>query len=290
MSKRFSTIVFVPHSRAKFRKLRISHRSLFAIALILGTALSLSGWFTFQYFTTLSRTAELNRLQTENHQLEAANHQFSESIDNLRSQLEEVEERTRKLAIVAGITPEDLQQPGGVGGARVDELDTTWSDEVDRMSFRSRRLQTDLSILEGAFVERHRLLSSTPSIAPVRGILTDGFGSRRDPFTGKRATHSGIDISTPTGRPIVAPADGVVAKANWASGYGKVVYLSHGYGYSSRYGHLSKIAVKAGDKVKRGDVIGYVGSTGRSTGPHVHYEVRHNGNPVNPLEYILDAF
>lgn len=290
MSKRFSTIVFVPHSRAKFRKLRISHRSLTALVLLIGTALGLSGWFTYQYFTTLSRTSELNRLKASNHELEAANHQFSQSIENLRAQLSEVEERTRKLAIVAGITPQDLQQPGGVGGARGEEFDSKWSDEVDQMSFRSRRLQTDLSLLEGAFVERHRLLSSTPSIAPVRGILTDGFGSRRDPFTGERATHNGVDISTPTGRPILAPADGVVAKANWASGYGKVVYLSHGYGYASRYGHLSKIAVKAGDKVKRGDVIGYVGSTGRSTGPHVHYEVRHNGNPVNPLEYILDAF
>lgn len=290
MKRRFSTIVFVPHSRAKFRKLRISHRSLTAIALIVGTALALSGWFTYQYFTTLSRTSELNRLKTQNHELQAANNQFSESIENLRSQLREVEERTRKLAIVAGITPEDLQQPGGVGGARYDDIDTGWADEVDRMSFRSRRLQTDLSLLEGAFIEQHRLLSSTPSIAPVRGILTDGFGTRRDPFTGARAAHNGIDISTPTGKPIVAPADGIIAKANWASGYGKVVYISHGYGYSSRYGHLSRIAVKAGDKVKRGEVIGYVGSTGRSTGPHVHYEVRLNGKPVNPLEYILDAF
>jgi murein DD-endopeptidase MepM/ murein hydrolase activator NlpD len=124
----------------------------------------------------------------------------------------------------------------------------------------------------------------------VRGILTDGFGGRSDPFTGEAGQHNAVDISSAAGAPIRSPADGIVVKAEWANGYGQVVYISHGYGYSTRYGHLSKIGVRAGQRVKRGDVIGNVGSTGRSTGPHLHYEVRVNNNPVNPLEYILNAY
>lgn len=254
-------------------------------------SLILSGWFSFQYFNTLSRTSELNRIRQENRELQTSNDQFGRSIESLRAELNAVEERTRRLAIVAGITPEDLRQQGGVGGLSMDgEATGKWMDEVDQMSFRSRSLHTDLAVLENELLSQHRLLSSTPSIAPVRGILTDSYGIRRDPFNRKVTSHSGVDISTNSGVPIKAPADGIVVKANWASGYGQVIYVSHGYGYSTRYGHLSKIAVKAGQKVKRGDTIGYVGSTGRSTGPHLHYEVRVNGQPVNPLEYILDAF
>lgn len=291
MNKRFSTIVFVPHARAKFRKIRVSHRLLATAATVVTVSLILSGWFSFQYFNTLSRTSELNRIRQENRELQTSNDQFGRSIESLRAELNAVEERTRRLAIVAGITPEDLRQQGGVGGLSMDgEATGKWMDEVDQMSFRSRSLHTDLSILENELLSQHRLLSSTPSIAPVRGILTDSYGMRRDPFNRKLTSHSGVDISTNSGVPITSPADGIVVKANWASGYGQVIYISHGYGYSTRYGHLSKIAVKAGQKVKRGDTIGYVGSTGRSTGPHLHYEVRVNGQPVNPLEYILDAF
>jgi murein DD-endopeptidase MepM/ murein hydrolase activator NlpD len=291
MSGRFSTVIFVPHARAKFRKLKVSHTLLGAGLFLLSSSLILSGYFSFQYFTSLSQSHELHRLKKENRELQSSNEQFSKSVEDLRGQLRFVEERTRKLAIVAGINPQEIQTPGGVGGLVSDStIGSPHQDEIDRMTFRSRRLTSDLGILESRLQERERLWSSTPSIAPVRGLLTDSYGGRYDPFTGRPSTHSGIDIATPQGRPIIAPADGVVAKAEWASGYGKVVFLSHGYGYSSRYGHLSKINVKPGQKVKRGDVIGLVGSTGRSTGPHLHYEVRLNGQPMNPLEFILDAF
>lgn len=158
------------------------------------------------------------------------------------------------------------------------------------MRFRSRRLASELSLLEDKFTERSQMLSSTPSIAPVHGVLTDGFGGRSDPFTGEKGLHTAVDISSAPGQPVRAPADGIVIKAEWANGYGNVVFISHGFGYSTRYGHLANFAVKAGQKVKRGDVIGEVGSTGRSTGPHLHYEVRLNDQPVNPLAYILNAY
>ena len=292
MDNRYSTIIFVPHARAKFRKLKVSHRLLFSIVSVVTSSLCLSTFFSFQYFTSLSQTHELSKLKRENKELQVANEQFSKSVESLRTQLHSVEDKTRKLAIIAGIgaTLDETAQ-GGVGGLRpVDDSGNPYRDDVDKMSFRSHRLEKDLSVLEQKFVAQSQLLSSTPSIAPVRGILTDGFGGRSDPFTGEPGTHNAVDISSAVGQAVRAPADGIVVKAEWANGYGNVIYVSHGYGYSTRYGHLSGYAVRPGQRIKRGDVLGYVGSTGRSTGPHLHYEVRLNNNPVNPLEYILNAF
>jgi len=292
MDKRYSTIIFVPHARAKFRKLKVSHRLLFSLLSVVTSSLCLSTFFSVQYFTSLSQTHELSKLRRENRELQTANEQFSKSVESLRTQLVTVEDRTHKLAIVAGISSLDEgSQGGGVGGVRPAELgENPYRDDLDKMSLRSRQINSDLSVLEQKFVAQSRELSSTPSIAPVHGILTDGFGGRSDPFTGEPGTHNAIDISSAIGQAVRAPADGIVVKSEWANGYGNVIYLSHGYGFSTRYGHLSTFAVRPGARVKRGDIIGYVGSTGRSTGPHLHYEVRLNNNAVNPLEYILNAF
>ncbi|HUP61341.1 MAG TPA: peptidoglycan DD-metalloendopeptidase family protein [Thermoanaerobaculia bacterium] len=291
MDKRYSTIIFVPHARAKFRKLKVSHRLLFTAISLVTSSLCLSTFFSFQYFTSLSQTHELSKLRRENRELQTANEQFGKSVESLRTQLRSVEDRTRKLAIIAGITSLDESSQGGSGGARTEEsMANPYRDDVDKMSFRSHRLQKDLAVLEQKFVAQSRLLSSTPSIVPVRGILTDGFGGRSDPFTGEPGQHLAIDISSAVGQSVRAPADGIIVKAEWANGYGNVIFISHGYGFSTRYGHLSNFAVRPGMRVKRGEVIGHVGSTGRSTGPHLHYEVRVNNNPVNPLEYILNAF
>ncbi|MEO8215764.1 MAG: peptidoglycan DD-metalloendopeptidase family protein [Acidobacteriota bacterium] len=290
MERRHSTIIFVPHARAKFRKLNVSHRVLYSAVSLLASSFFLSTFFSVQYFTSLSQSHELSKLKKENRALQTTNEKFSKSVEALRGQLNQVEDRTRKLAIVAGINNLDSGTRGGVGGIRQDDPANPYRDEVDKMSFRSHRLASDLSILEEKFVQQAQMLSSTPSIAPVRGILTDGFGGRSDPFTGEPGQHNAVDISSAIGQPVRAPADGVVVKSEWANGYGNVIYVSHGYGYSTRYGHLSGYNVKPGQRVHRGDIIGFVGTTGRSTGPHLHYEVRMNGNPVNPLAYILNAF
>jgi len=291
MDSRYSTIIFVPHARAKFRKLKVSHRLLISLISIATSSLCLSTFFSVQYFTSLSQNYELSKLRRENKELQTANEQFSKSVESLRTQLRTVEDHTRKLAIIAGISTLDETTQGGVGGIRPTDLgENPYRDDLDKMSLRSNRLNRDLSVLEQQFMARNEMLSSTPSIAPVRGILTDGFGGRSDPFTGEQGTHNAVDISSAIGQAVRAPADGIVVKSEWANGYGNVIYISHGYGYSTRYGHLSSFNVHPGQRVKRGDIIGYVGSTGRSTGPHLHYEVRLNNNPVNPLEYILNAF
>jgi murein DD-endopeptidase MepM/ murein hydrolase activator NlpD len=133
---------------------------------------------------------------------------------------------------------------------------------------------------------RQALASSTPSIWPAHGWLTGMFGGRSDPFTGEPGYHQGIDISTEKGQPVYATADGAVEAATYTGDYGNLIVLKHGFGLSTRYGHLSSFAVTTGQSVRRGDVIGYVGSTGRSTGAHLHYEILANGKLINPLQLL----
>ena len=128
--------------------------------------------------------------------------------------------------------------------------------------------------------------NSAPNLWPVEGPVTGSFGERIDPFNGEGAFHSGVDIGSTDGQPVVAPADGVVIFADFMGGYGRAVMIDHGHGITTRYGHLGSFAVMSGQHVHRGDTIGYVGESGRSTGPHLHYEVRINDTPVNPHKYL----
>ncbi len=128
--------------------------------------------------------------------------------------------------------------------------------------------------------------NSAPNLWPVEGQITGSFGERIDPFNGEGAFHSGVDISSYVGSPVIAPADGLVTFSDFMGGYGRAVIVDHGHGISTRYGHLSSFAVTAGQHIQRGDTIGYVGLSGRSTGPHLHYEVRINDVPVNPYKYL----
>ncbi len=130
-------------------------------------------------------------------------------------------------------------------------------------------------------------LSSLPSVHPVKNVnYTSSYGVRYDPFTGRTAMHAGLDLAGPTGSPIYATADGVVHRAGWGGAYGKMVDIGHGKGIATRYGHMSRLMVRAGDRVKKGEIIGRMGSTGRSTGSHLHYEVRVDGRAVNPTPYL----
>nr|WP_285712350.1 M23 family metallopeptidase [Erythrobacter sp. COR-2] len=131
---------------------------------------------------------------------------------------------------------------------------------------------------------------SVPSRMPLEGAaLTSGFGMRTHPVLGGRRQHTGIDLAAPTGTPVYATADGIVSRADWYSSYGLYISVEHGASMQTRYAHLSRLAVAAGDSVKKGDLIGYVGSTGRSTGPHLHYEVRVEGLAVNPIPYMVES-
>jgi len=147
-------------------------------------------------------------------------------------------------------------------------------------------LESRLNFVRHDVERREALASATPSIWPTHGGLTGFFGGRSDPFTGEPAYHQGIDISTEKGQPIYATADGVVDSAAYSGDYGNLVVLKHAFGLATRFGHLSKFNVSPGQDVKRGDIIGYVGSTGRSTGSHLHYEILVNGRLINPLQLL----
>jgi murein DD-endopeptidase MepM/ murein hydrolase activator NlpD len=147
-------------------------------------------------------------------------------------------------------------------------------------------LDMRLQSVRSAVEHQQALAAATPTLWPVLGWISSGFGSRSDPFTEGHEFHPGLDLSADYGTPVHATADGIVESAGWDGDYGNAIMLKHGYGIATRYGHLSRMAVRAGQTVHRGDVIGYVGATGRATGPHLHYEVLLNGQTVNPLGFL----
>jgi len=167
----------------------------------------------------------------------------------------------------------------------IDKADLTLTFE--KTSTKVKKVERDLTLLFERMASQRDLLSATPSVRPTGGWVSSGFGYRRDPFTGRARLHKGLDFGANRGTPVYAPADGVVSFAGREGGYGKIVSIDHGYGIVTRYAHNSRLLVKSGQRIKRWDKISEVGSTGRSSGPHLHYEVRLNGVPVDPEKYIL---
>lgn len=214
-----------------------------------------------------------------------------------------------KLRAIAGLKPHQTAAEGvGMGGQGGPELSETILYSKDRpgRSFfllENRSLSADellreiATVHEGfseildAFEREQERLSSIPSINPVyspEAWISSGYGYRKDPITGNRRFHDGIDIVAPRKTPIIAPADGVVTYAGWRDGLGRMIEIRHGYGYRTTYGHNEKLMVKKGAWIKRGDPVALLGSSGRSTGPHLHYEIRINGKLTNPYKYLID--
>jgi murein DD-endopeptidase MepM/ murein hydrolase activator NlpD len=195
----------------------------------------------------------------------------------------------RGARVAGGGTAVAVSPTGPAGGPVVPVADPeSIPATLDTLAGVAARQERSLRDLQGYFDKARTLLASAPSAWPARGWVTSDFGARMDPITAERVMHQGLDIATPHGHPVTSPSDGTVVFAGVENGYGKVITVDHGYGVRTRYGHLSEIAVKAGEKVKRGERIGAVGNTGRSTGPHLHYEVRVNGIPENPRKFILE--
>jgi murein DD-endopeptidase MepM/ murein hydrolase activator NlpD len=284
MGLKHHTIIFVPHARARFRKFRVSSRRLGLLAASLIGFSLLSIFTTWSFLTNTIDRNEVKRIRAENEQLRQTNQSFEGSIRNLEKQLNEFEERTRKLAIVAGL--DNLGEVGqaGIGGTSSSAYEETFGS----LQGRAEELTSSLDQVEIRLDERDQWLSSMPWVAPVRGVLTSGFGYRRDPMTGQKARHQGVDISTSPGRPVQSPANGIIIQAGRIGGLGNAVSISHGYGVTTRYGHLSRIDVRPGQRIQGGEVLGLVGSSGKSTGYHLHYEVRVDGKSTDPTAYLLD--
>jgi murein DD-endopeptidase MepM/ murein hydrolase activator NlpD len=275
---KYNTIIFVPHARARFRKLTISSRFLALAAASVAGVLLAAVAFAWAYFASSRRDREYRFALAENARLRSTTADLHQRLDGISRRMSDFEARTRRLAIVAGLTD---PARGGVGGPGV-VPEADWKNQ-------SALLDTRLSMLEKQFSRRSAQIASTPTVWPVRGAVSSGYGLRSDPFTGSSSVHEGIDISTNRGEPVLATADGTVLVSGWAGEYGRAIEIVHDDRYITLFGHLQETLVKEGQLVRRGDRVGLVGSSGRSTAPHLHSEVRVDGRPVNPLEYILEG-
>ena len=271
-------------SRSAVRRVTIHKRWLKASAVAVTVLFCCAAYGVYG----LTQQALHLRIEQENDRLRTENERQRRQLQKLVNRVDAIEDASRRLSEQAGVPadgqqqPEQQQQeegtsPHGAGGPALD------AGSVELLELRAARLEMDLQVYEAALKERARI----PSIWPVEGESTDSFGYRGNPFGGGGSEfHPGQDIAAPRGTPVFAPADGTVIEAGWKSGYGQTVVIDHGNGLTTRYGHLSKLEVGAGQELRRGEELGLVGSTGRSTGPHLHYEVRLGDLPVSPLHYL----
>lgn len=289
MRKRFYILFVARGDDGQLRKISIPVHYLYVF--VVGAAigfLSLTG-IASSYARMLLKVSRYNELRTEKEQL-----------TNRYSRLEEVaKERDVQVASLGSIASEVSalyglkSQPNLVTASSQSIQDSEVTSSLDQLgALRSSALTgaatvgISLGLTHNVTTADWLRANAAPNLWPVEGQVTASFGERIDPFNGEGAFHSGVDIGTSFGHPVIAPADGVVVLADFMGGYGRAIVIDHGHGISTRYGHLSGFAVTSGQQVHRGDTIGYVGSSGRSTGPHLHYEVRINDTPVNPYKYL----
>ena len=286
------------------------HKLMAAFLVIAGMcAAGAAGWIGYDYCRlrslsfetrTQQRTiqSQTGEIQNQRRQLQ----QFAKTVEDLKARVDALDKLEDRVRLIA-----DIKKPGntggfiGMGGIPENSLDQDlpldekhnnlvreMHHQLDHTTLTVKQQFLDFDHLIKELEKKKNLLASTPSIRPVEGWVTSGFGYRESPFTGERSFHSGLDISNKPGTKIIATANGKISYASRKALLGNLVTIDHGYGRVTRYGHLEKILVKSGQQVKRGDVIGLMGNTGQSTGPHLHYEVRINGTPIDPVKYILN--
>jgi murein DD-endopeptidase MepM/ murein hydrolase activator NlpD len=298
MRARRYTVLIADRSSGVVRRVAVSLRPAIAIAIGVLSLPILIGMGA-----KWSARAEIDQLSEANALLQAENDSYREATGQLTGQIQSLESVIDDLGQRATLEPEQARAiqklpavvksraTGGVSEANRAITDVVASLPSPEDTFGALRvllqgLESHLNYVRNSLERRQELAAATPSIWPAHGWLSGAFGGRRDPFTGERGFHQGIDISTDRGQPVYATADGTVASAARAGEYGNLVVLSHAFGLSTRYGHLSRFNVGVGQSIKRGDIIGYVGSTGRSTGSHLHYEILVNGRLINPLQLL----
>lgn len=303
------TLLFIDEHGCPLRTVAFSRKWIYLAVLI---CLSLAGGAGFGYhkYQGLQHTvAELKvyqdstayqreRIVLQNRQIQ----DFAHKINTLNAKLSDLYDFEKKVRIIANLDPPENQDLlFGVGGSPPEDLNAQLPLSEDHKALlRDMHRRVEITDMHAGLQQesfetllkklkaKRSLLAATPSIRPLDGWKTSSFGYRRSPFTGRRELHKGLDIAAPKGSPIIAPADGVVTYSARKGLMGNMISIKHGYGLLTRYGHISKLLKKKGERVERGEVIALVGSTGRSTGPHLHYEVRLNGVPVNPEKYILN--
>jgi murein DD-endopeptidase MepM/ murein hydrolase activator NlpD len=296
--RQYTLIVVSDHSQA-VRKFRLPRRWL-KKGLLGAVAVLIVGFLTIShYFTLLSASSENRSLRDENAQLRSQVLLVQEKVAHVQATLDRVERFDAKLrsAVTHLQDPERNLAIGPVGAPEVGptqagsaprENPAALPGRIASLENEAHRQESSLRELSEYFEDQKSMLASTPSIWPTQGWVTSDFGVRLDPYNADRSMHQGLDISTPLGQPVQTPSDGTVVFNGTEGGYGKVLVIDHGYGVKTRYAHLSETTVRLGERVARGQKVAAVGNTGRSTGPHLHYEVRVNGIPENPRKFILE--
>lgn len=300
--KKYITVMILPHTHSEMKQLKIPVRLLYSTLAVVSIIFLMGIWLLYGYFSMSTKTQSYAKLQRENGMQKKEIMRITDDVNRLNSQMENLIVFSKRLQILMGLdTSSEIQnRTGGIEDKEVDRFSSLYKKNqkalLDDIQTDIEQLQKDIpyqqsihASLNDVFEKNTALLASIPSITPVvGGWITSRFGMRNDPFTGRRKMHYGLDIAQNRNAPVYATADGYVTYAKRFGGLGKMISLDHGYGFTTRYGHLSVILVKFNQKVKRGDIIGRVGSTGRSRGLHLHYEVQIEGVPVNPISFILD--
>lgn len=291
------------------RQFSITPKWLAALTVIMISMMALFGYGLVDYIRLhhiVTQKQDIEQaLVRQNHQVAHQRKQiqmFASEINGLKERLVMLDQLEKKIRIIASIDqPESHDGLFGVGGPAPEDINTNIELNQKHTSM-LRQMHRQVGQLEGASkakkdsmtallkdLERQKnILSHTPTIRPTEGWVSSTFGYRISPFTEKRELHKGIDIANRVGTPIIATADGVVTFVGSKGLLGNVIVIDHGYGVKTRFAHLNKALAKRGDRVKRGEIIAKMGNTGRSTGPHLHYEVHLNGVPVNPEKYIMN--
>jgi len=303
MAKKHLSVIIVPHTKTSTKTLSFSQRALKFLAVggaVLGLALA-AVLVDYVRMSVIRGRYKALRAETAEQKMTIAD--YEKSIGELKATISHFESYTKKLNVMAGLkSPDVLTAPAGIGGGDPGKSEEPEPEQapvpsgpqsfsqgmIQNLNQKAVSIESNLNSLLNFFESDSLRLASTPSIVPAVGWLASDYGYRDDPFTGVRTMHYGIDISTNVGNPIMATADGIVIKVQTDKYLGKNVTISHGNGFTTVYGHMSNFAVKAGQKVKRRDIIGYIGQTGKAAGPHVHYEVWRDGKRLNPYFYILE--
>ncbi|BBO66084.1 hypothetical protein DSCA_00140 [Desulfosarcina alkanivorans] len=308
MKKNLTLLVFdargTPVRQASIPRMLLPVSALFLLGIAVALYAGISAYHRLKTETKDVRGLR-SALQTQEERVLQQQDQivaFAQKIESLKTQLAELNRFEQKIRIIANLeTSKDGSSLFGVGGSDPEDLDPTAMMELDYQEL-VRDMHAEINEIDQAshnqldsfsnifkqLEGKRNLLAATPSIRPVKGWVSSRFGYRKSPFTSRREFHRGLDIATHAGTPIIAPADGLVTYAGKRGLMGNMVTIEHGFGMVTRYGHAQKILKKKGTYVKRGETIALVGNTGRSTGPHLHYEVRLNGVAVNPTKYFFN--
>ncbi|MBN2400030.1 MAG: peptidoglycan DD-metalloendopeptidase family protein [Candidatus Aminicenantes bacterium] len=302
------SVIIVSDAKSTNKEFAVSAKFIKTSILAFSFLVVFFGFIIFQYLTMTLDKQKMKRLELEANDKQQKISALTSTIEDLNQRLKNIENYKERIMVATGLTsPLALKEVGSGGPEFNDQMTNGFPmaqktlpdgiisqpqnllSKTKAIKENAKQIEASLKSVESMVNQQKLQLAATPIIWPTRGYLSGFFGNRIHPFTGRLEFHYGLDIATQLGNKVVATADGVVLVAERRDYIGNTIIIDHGFGYVTHYGHLSGFKIREGQRVKRYDVIGYVGTSGRSTGPHLHYEVRYFNKPMNPADFILDS-